>query len=371
MIKKESLRDNIWSILFFLLLLVLTSVMILLINTLRDEEPEISNLVGAVFIGSVEDGGWNESHYRGLLSACEELDLELKAVENVSETEEACREAVEEIADEGASVIFLTSDGFGDNVRSVIEDYPDIFFYTISPESKPKNVTTYYGRMYQMRYLSGIIAGKATESNVLGYVAAMSNAQVDRGVNAFLLGARSVNPEVKVKLRMIGAWYDSEAEEAAAQELIEEGADVLTHHTAFPSSVEVAERKGIKSIGYSCLYPDYSDNFLASLAFHWDVLYKAILRDYLKGGAPRGTSYWWGTRESAVALESISPLVDEDTLDLIDEVHKSFDDGYDVFLGEIRSADGELKCMENERISDEGLLFDMNWFVEGVEVAAE
>ncbi len=365
---KEKVKDHIWDILFFLLLVILSGVMVLLIAMLRGDEPIKNNIVGGVFIGSIADDGWNESHYKGLKQACDEFGKELRIVEYVSETEKSCRAAVEELAKEGASVIFLTSDGFGNNVKSVIEDYPGIFFYTISPEAELKNVKTYYGRMYQMRYLSGIIAGRMTKTNILGYVAAMDNTQVDRGVNAYLLGARSVNPDVVVKVRMTNAWYDTEKEKEAAQYLIDEGADILTHHTSTDYTVRVAEKNGVMSIAYNSINGMDSDMILASLLFRWNVLYRAILRDYIRGGAPTGRMYWWGILEEVVTLEDISPLVDEGTLLKIEEERERFDEGYDVFLGKVVRADGQVMCRKEERMGDDALLFGMNWFVKGVEV---
>ena len=222
-----------------------------------------------------------------------------------------------------------------------------------------------------MRYLSGMIAGGMTQSNILGYVAAMDNQQVDRGINAYLLGARSVNPDARVRVRFTGAWYDTEKEKEQAQALIDEGADVLTHHSSTPETIRVAEANGVKSIGYNCVDPQFSDRFLASLVFHWDVLYKYILQDYLKGGAQIDVSYWRGASEDVVAVEDISPLVEVDIASDVRKVRKSFDNGFDVFLGEIKSSDGVVMCREDERISDEGLLFGMDWFVEGVEIETE
>ncbi|MBQ7677458.1 MAG: BMP family ABC transporter substrate-binding protein [Lachnospiraceae bacterium] len=372
MIKKKNLRDNLWSVLFFVALLLLTILMIVLIGTLQSSEPEKGKIVGGVFIGSVSDGGWNENHYKGLQKACDAYGLTLITEEFVDEKEEACEKAVKSLVDRKAAVIFFTSDGFGDNVKRVVESYPDVAFYTISPESGASNLTTYYGRMYQIRYLAGMIAGQMTRTNVLGYVAANSNVQVDRGVNAYLLGARSVNPDVVVKVRMTGTWFDEEKERVAAQALIDEdGADILTHHTSTSNTVDVAEANGVMSIGYNCTKTQYSRNFLASLVFYWDALYKAILRNYIKGSAPEGDAYWLGATEGVVGIENFSPYVTEAMKGQIKRKRASFEKGNDVFLGEIRCVDGTIMCRPDERISDHSLLFDMNWFVEGVEVDGE
>ena len=372
MLTREKLKENIWSILFFIALAVLLVILVHLINTMQKDGHEKGKIVGGVFIGSLRDGGWNQSHYEGLRETCDELGLTLETVEYVKEQEEDCQKAVDELVEKGASVIFLTSDGFGDNVRTVIESYPDIMFYTISPESTAKNVATYYGRMYQMRYLAGMLAGWMTRTNVLGYVAGMDTPQVDRGVNAYLLGARSVNPDVVVKMRLTGTWFDSGKERQAAAELIEkEGADVLTNHSSTANTVDVAEEKGVYSIGYNCMKTAYSDHFLASLTFHWNVLYRAILKDYLRGSVVGKNSYWWGTEEGVVGIEKFSPVVNRKMKRQLSEEGKRFEKGFDVFLGEVKRADGKVMCRKDERISDESLLFDMNWLVEGVELCDE
>ena len=372
MSRKEILRNNIWNIVFFLLLFILTAVIFALILSAQSKEQEKPTIVGGVFIGSVSDNGWNQSHYEGLKQSCDELGHTLEIAENVSETEEECQKAVDALVQKGCQVIFLTSDGFGNNVREVIAAYPSIVFYTISPEAEEPNVTTYYGRMYQSRYLAGILAGSMTKTNVLGFVAAMRNAQVDRDVNAYLLGARSVNPKAKVVVRVTGSWADEPKEHREAEALIDQdGADVLTFHSSTPETLEVAEERGIYSVGYNCKAKPYSDNLLTCVMFHWNILYKAILRDFARGSV-RGTGYyWWGIGEGAVGLDRISPLVKEDAQRKVLTVRNDFDAGRDVFMGQIKSNDGTVMCRKDERMSDEALLFDMKWFAEGVEIEAD
>ncbi len=126
--------------------------------------------IGGVFIDSIEDDGWSEIHYEGLSVACKELDLPLEIVEYVDETAEATAPAVAELVSKGCNVIFLTSGGFGNNCRKIIESYPNVVFFTVSTECDASNVYTYFGRIYEMRYLAGIIAGSMTKTNVLGFV---------------------------------------------------------------------------------------------------------------------------------------------------------------------------------------------------------
>lgn len=371
MLKKESIRDNLWNIIFFMLLFTLAIVILILLVSVRSGDGDDKTVVGALFIGSVNDNGWNETHYLGLKEACDEIGNQLKLKEYVKESLKEAGPAVDELVKKGCSIIFLTSDGYDSKLSPVYEEYPNVMFYTLSPESDFENVTTYYGRMYQMRYLAGIMAGMMTESNILGYVAAMDNGQVDRGINAYLLGARSVNPEAIVRVRIVGAWYDREKEKVLARELVREGADVLTYHSSTDDTVRVAEDMGVYSIGYNDLENTYSDKNLATVVFHWDTLYKAIIRDYLRGDIGRTMSYWWGAAEGAVNIERFSPLLTEDILTKVKEAGDDFNEGGDVFLGKVVRSDGKVMCGKNERMSDRALLMEMNWFVEGVEIDAD
>ena len=365
----KQIKEYRWNIIFFSLLGVLTIIITLLIISFKEHTQQTKDIVGGVFIGSVKDGGWNESHYNGLSMACEELDIELITEEYVAEETEAVKEAVDDLTEKGATIIFLTSNGYGDNVREVVESYPNISFYTVSSEAYAANENTYFARMYQARYLSGMLAAKYTKTNILGFVAGISSPQVNRGINAFLLGARSVNPEVVVKVRFTDSWLDAEAEKEAARKLVEEdGADVLAYHVSESTTVSVAEDLDVYSVGYSIIYGDYSDKLLCNVDYRWDVLYREMIQDYLKGYVAKSTPYWKGISEGAVAIDRISPIVDENTKNLLLMKYNSIDGIHDVFMDEIYDNEGNLRCNEGERISDGALLFDMNWFVEGVEI---
>ncbi|MBR1629485.1 MAG: BMP family ABC transporter substrate-binding protein [Lachnospiraceae bacterium] len=369
---KQKLRNNFWDIVFFLLLLVLTVLICNLIVNMQRKGEDRQIIVGGIFIGTVEDDGWNQSHYEGMKSACEDLGHALEIEENVEETLSDTEKAVQKLVEKGCRVIFLTSDGFGHNIYKVVKSYPDVSFYTISPETKPANMTNYYGRMYQVRYFAGILAGMMTKTNVLGFVAAKSNAQVARDINAYLLGARLVNPDAIVKVHLTGGWSEAEAEREAALKLIdEENADILTYHSSTDEVIKVAEERSVYSIGYGRLSKRYSDSFLAGVVFHWGTLYKAMLQDYQRGSVRTTDYYWWGVSDGAVEIEGFSPMVDTDAYTRIKEVRESFASGKDVFLGKIVRNDGKVMCRDNERMSDEALLLDMNWFVEGVVVDDE
>ena len=362
----KKFRDSIWSVFFILLLVALTGIVLFILISNRQQNERIIK-VGGVFIDSINDGGWSEIHYEGLYAACEKLELPLEIVEHVDETAQATAPAVEELVSKGCNVIFLTSGGFGNNCQEILESYPDVVFYTVSTECDAFNTSTYFGRIYEMRYLSGIIAGTMTKTNILGFVGGTNTPQVDRGVNAYYLGAKSVNPDVKLKVRFIGSWQDEEAERKAAEKLIfEDNADVLTFHASHPVTIDVAEENNVYSIGYNSVKTEHSDKFLTAVVFEWEPLYEGILTDYFKGNV--NNVYWWGAQYGVVELSPYSDEVPKELIPVIEENMEKFSNGWDVYLGELYRNDGVKMCDENERISDDALLFKMDWFVEGVEV---
>ena len=202
--------------------------------------------VGLIITGETSDSGWNGAHYNGVVSACEKLGTRVIVKENVEEGSGRCAEAIHELVDEGAQMIILSSYTYPSEVKEVIDSYPDIAFYAISSEYVADNLTSYFGRMYQARYLAGIVAGMQTESNSIGYVAAMPNSEVNRGINAFTLGVRSVNPDAVVHVSWTDSWDNSEKETEVANKLInDKAADVITYHQNQHYTAQAADETGV------------------------------------------------------------------------------------------------------------------------------
>ncbi|SEL35503.1 basic membrane protein A [Butyrivibrio sp. ob235] len=364
----KKLKENLWIIILSTLLLILLAIVVGLINYARPQDVK-KIVVGALFIDGVDDRGWSESHYNGLKNACDNLGIALEVEENVSETLEDAEPAIDRLVGKGCSVIFLTSDGYDEKLYPVIQNYPDIEFYTVSPDSSPENVTTYFGRIYQIRFLAGILAGRMTKSNIIGYVAGQKSCQVNRGINAFALGARSVNPDVVVKVRFINSWTDAEKEKELATKLIEEdGADLITYHASIHTAVDAAEEHSAYSIGYNNNGTDYSEKYLASVNFNWGNLYKTLLHDFFNGDMYPGKYYWHGVVYGTVEMKTYSKVIPEEVIKEIDDRKEKLINVQDVFYGDLYSNDGTKKCSKGQRISDDALFRRMDWFVEGVEV---
>ena len=322
--------------------------------------------VGCVLLGKKDDRGWNESHYTGLSNACRAHDCGFVVREGVAESEAAVSAAVRELVGKGANVIFLTSFGYGACMDEIARQYPRVAFFGISGEGAAKNATTYFGRLYQTRYLAGIVAGAESKTGVLGYVAAMPIPETHRDINAYALGMRVANPRARLIVHFTGSWDDEAAERKSVIQLQQKGADVITYHEDKPYAVEEAEEWGLMSTGYDAVHEKYSDRFLTAAVYDWNVLYEKVLGDYLSGRTNFSTSYWLGLEEGAVALHPLSPLVSEKTALLVAQEKKRIENDSDVFSGVIYDNRGVLRCDNGERISDHELFTGMDWFAVGV-----
>ncbi|MBE6901074.1 MAG: BMP family ABC transporter substrate-binding protein [Ruminococcaceae bacterium] len=322
--------------------------------------------IGYIMTGSMDDTGWNGMNYNGAIAASKRLDTVLLVEENISEGTGQCAEAIHRLVDDGAEMIILSSYGYPAEVSDVISQYPDIAFYGISADNKSDNMNYYFGRIYQARYLAGIAAGMKTQNNVIGYVAAMPNSEVNRGINAFTLGVKSVAPEAQVNVIFTGSWDDAEKERAAAIRLIEEyGADVLTYHQNKHTVAQTADEAGIYSIGYNEAVTDLSDKYLTAAVWNWEELYYCIIREFIQGNA-NNNRHWYDMKTGVIGLSEFSPMVTEDISNAVEKAKNSINAGFNIFSGIIYDNNGTLRCGEDEMLSDEMLFNNMNWYVDGV-----
>ncbi|SHK26531.1 nucleoside-binding protein [Selenomonas ruminantium] len=351
------------------LLLVAFMVMAIIgvIQSFRLPSEERQVTVGVILASSLADRGWNEGHYSSLLHACQGHGCRLILREFVPEKQSELHTAVEELIQDGAQAIFLTSFGYGNYVSGLADRYPGVAFFSISGKGNAKNSTYYFSRLYQARYLAGIVAGAASRTGVLGFVAGMPNPQTNRNINAYAKGIRRANPEAKLIVHFIGSWDDEQKERKSVASMAAEGADVITYHTDKPYAIREAEARNLFSTGYDAQYEQYSERFLTAALYDWDVVYEKVLGDYLSGRVNMSQGYWLDMEEKGVRLSELSPLVSEQTKALVDaEYQRIRREG--VFTGVIYDNKGRLRCDEGERISDRQLFNGMEWFVEGVAV---
>jgi basic membrane protein A and related proteins len=323
--------------------------------------------VAFVYVAPIGDLGWSWAHDQGRLDVEAAFGdmVETAYIENVPEGPEAER-VIRDFAQRGFDLIFTTSFGYMDPTINVAAEFPDIWFVHISGYKTADNVSTLFGRMYQPRYLSGLVAGAATETNVVGYVAAFPIPEVIRGINAFTLGVREANPEAEVRVVWTNTWFGPPEEKEAAEALLAAGADVIAQHQDTTEPQKAAADAGAVSIGYdSDMALFVGETVLTSPIWNWGVKYVEIVQ-LVMDGSYATESYWGGLDEDIVDLAPLSPLVPDDVVQLVNEKRAVIVAGEtDVFCGPINGADGELLVAEGQCLSD-GQMLSMSCFVEGV-----
>ena len=329
-------------------------------------------VVGFIMSGSKDDEGWNGMHYDGIKEATDEINTKLIVKENVAEFKGECKNAVKQLAKEKADIIILSSYNYSQEVAKLVKKYPKIAFYGNSSEYHDKNLSSYFVRYYQGRYLSGVLAGLQTKKDKIGYVAAMSNNEVNRGINAFTLGVKSVNEDAEVFVKWTDTWDDEKKEKKAANLLIEKvKVDVVAYHQNQSYVIEEADKKDVYSIGYHQAFDNFSDKYLTSVVCNWKLVYKEMIKEYEQGRANEHPNFWIGMERDVVGLSKYSSQVSDKTKKEIEKAKNRIIKGKDVFSGNIKDNKGKKRCEEGEIIQDEILLEQMDWFVEGVKIYEE
>lgn len=323
--------------------------------------------VAFIYVGPVGDGGWSYAHDQARQYLEKEVPgVETTFVESVPEGADSER-VLSELAEKGNKVIFATSFGYMDSVIKVAQKYPDVTFLHCSGFKTAANVGTYFGRMYQPRYLSGIVAGKATKSNTIGYVAAFPIPEVIRGINAFTLGVQSVNPNAKVKVVWTNTWYDPAAEKEAGKSLLQAGADVITQHQDTPGPQQAAEEAGKFSIGYNSDMAKMAPKaVMTSPVWNWGPYYVNTVKA-VKEGKWKSEQYWGPMSDNVVGLAPYGPMVGDETKKLVEAKKQEILSGkWDVFTGPIKDQNGQEKVAAGQKMSDADML-SFNWFVAGID----
>ncbi len=330
--------------------------------------PPARMVVGALLTGSRSEAGWNGAHYAGLVRAAKRTGVHLVYRENVLEKEPDVRAATHALIDSGATVIFATSYGYGQLLAAEIKEHPDVHFYCLSDAPMQANVATYFGWMYQARYLMGVVAGLRTRTNVIGYVAAMKNSEVVRIIDAFSLGARRVNPQVKILVYWVNSWNDPAEEKRGAEMLVRvKHADILAYHQNTSEVSQVARDLGVWSIGYHYdMQKQYGRSYLTASVWNWEPFYYERIRE-CRNHRFESRRYWESLEKGVVKISPYSPEVTPSIIARVEEVKRDLlEERYDVFYGPITDNAGKLRVRRGENISDEVLLSQMDWFVDGV-----
>ncbi len=333
--------------------------------------------VGVIHITDPAEGsGYTYTHDLGIQGMQKNIGLEDSQIvrkNNVSDTDAtAIENAIRECIEEGCNIIFATSWGFMDTCEALSEEFPDIIFsHGTGYKCNGVNFNNYFGRIYQARYLAGIAAGLKTETNKLGYVAAMGqeNSEVTGGINAFAMGAYSVNPDCEVYVKVTNSWFDPEGETQAAQALVDLGCDVIAQHCDTPNPQTVAEQNGVWGVGYnSDMSKDAPGAVLTSVMWDWTVYYTYAVQSVIDG-TWTGENYFGGMAEGLVNIAPLSDLCAEGTQEAVDAAKAQItEEGFNVFDGVIETNDGSTVGEEGSTLSDADITGNMNWYFKNVVV---
>lgn len=329
--------------------------------------------VAFVYVGPIGDMGWTYAHDVARLELEQVLGVETAYIENIVEGADAER-VMRDFISKGYTIIFATADGYRTAVEAIAEDptlgiaeaisagrQPPVAIHCI--EGASDIYEGYFGRMYRPRYLSGMIAGAATETNIIGYVAAHQIPQVIKGINGFTLGVRAMNPDAEVRVVWTNTWFDPPLEYEAAEALLDAGADVIAQHQDSTMPQEAAKARGVLGVGYDTDMAQYvGDTVLTSPVWDWGLYYTDRVQAFIDGDwLPK--KYFSG---DIVGLAPVSDRVPEEVFLIVQDVERLMDTGkWDVFCGPIYSNTGELMVAGGECLDDEAIN-SMSWYVDGV-----
>jgi len=351
----------------FILTVVLLVILTVASGIFAQETEESTFEVAFVYVAPIGDLGWTFAHDQGRLALEEAFDdVSTTFIENVPEGPESER-VIRNFAQQGADLIITTSFGYMDPTITVAEEFPDIQFVHISGFKTADNVSTVFGRMYQPRYLSGLVAGATTESDIVGYVAAFPIPEVIRGINAFARGVQEVNPDAEVRVVWTNTWFGPPQEKEAAEALLAVGADVIAQHQDTTEPQKAAADAGGVSISYNTVMSDFvGDTVLTGPIWDWGVKYVEIVEQVMEGTYDSSESYWGDLNDGIIDLAPFSENVPEDVQELVAEERERIESGqWDIFCGPLVGANGALVVEEGNCLTDEEML-SMDYFIEGV-----
>ena len=328
---------------------------------LEDQKPTF------IYVGPMADGGYNYMHEVGRqMMEKENPGIKSSVVESVPEGPD-CERVIETAIRNGSKVIFGNSFGYMDHMINVAKKYPDVYFMHCSGYKTAPNMSTYFGRMYQPRYLSGLVAGAATKKNLIGYVAAYPIPEVIRGINAFTLGVRKVNPKAKVKVVWIFSWHDPAKEKEATKALYDAGCDTIGMHADTGGAPKAAEELGMWVIGYNFPMGKYAPTrHLVTPTWNWGKYYSYAVKK-IAAGTWKSEQIWWSMKDGMVGLSDYGKAVKPETKKLVAaEKAKILGGKWDVFYGPIKDQSGKVKVPAGKHLTDPEML-SMSWFVEGVD----
>jgi basic membrane protein A len=343
-----------------------TSLLLLTAARLPAAEPV---KVGFVYVDPVGDSGWTYQHDLGRRALEKALGGRVKTtyVENVPATADAER-VVRQLAAAGNQLIFTTSFGYMDATLKVAKVFPKVRFAHAAGYKTAPNVVTYETRFYEGAYVLGVLAGKTSKTNTIGFVGSFPIPEVIRNIDAWTLGARSVNPAIHTKVIWVNTWYDPGKERQSAEALVAQGVDVLCQNTDSPAVVQVAEQKGVHAFGWDSDMRKYGPHAeLTANTENWGIYYIDEVKKLVDGSWTGGRRTVGGLKENMVVLTPLNPSVPAEVVKVFEDRKQAIISGkLAPFGGPIKDNAGVLKVPAGVALTPEQLM-SINWYVEGVE----
>jgi basic membrane protein A and related proteins len=324
--------------------------------------------VGFIYLGPKGDMGWTYQHEVGRQGLVKDLGdkIETTYLENVPEGPDAER-SIEQLVRSGHKLIFTTSFGYMDPTLKVAKKYPAVHFEHATGYKRDKNMATYSGRWYEARYIQGQIAGKMSKTGVLGYIVSFPIPEVIMGINATMIGAQSVNPNIKVKIIWVNTWFDPAKEADAAKALIDQGADVIMQHTDSPAAVQVAAARGALAFGQDSDMIKFGPKTqLTSIIDNWAPYYEDRVKAEL-AGKWTSTDTWGGLKSKLVVMAPYTNMPD-DVKKTAEATEAAIVAGtLHPFKCPVIAQDGKSVECKNGKNLEDGQILGMNFYVKGVD----
>jgi len=325
--------------------------------------------VGALHVGSINDNGYNQAMHDGLLEMQANIPgLELIEAENVPESADAER-VMENMIQQGATLVFPQSFGYLDPALNVAKRHPNVTFEHPAGYKLAPNLGTFWSDTTSWEYLAGIVAGKSTKTNKLGWVIGFPIPNILTAINAFHLGARSVNPNVTTQVIVVNTWVDAAKEAEAVNALADNNVDVVTMIVDSPAPVvQTAERRGVMSIGFHCLCAQQAagDNWLTGIGFTWGPLFTKFATDVM-GNTWQSQNIVGNLASGSATFAPYGPRVSEETKQLVEARKADLIAGsLQVFQGPIYDNAGTLRVPDGQVLNSDDLLTNADWVVDGV-----
>jgi basic membrane protein A len=324
--------------------------------------------VGFIYLGPIGDLGWTYQHDQARLAMIKELGdkVETTYLENVSEGPDSER-SIEQLARAGNKLIFTTSFGYMEPTLKVAKKYPNVHFEHATGYKRDKNMSTYSGRFYEGRYIQGIIAAKMSKSGVLGYIGSFPIPEVISGINATILGAQTINPNIKVKIIWANTWFDPGKEADAAKALLDQGADIIMQHTDSPAPMQIASERGKLAFGQDSGMIKFGPKTqLTSIMDNWGPYYIARVKAELDG-TWKSEDTWDGLKEKMVVMAPYTNMPDDVKKLAMDTEAGIIAGTIKPFKCPVLGQDGkEVECKGGDHLAD-GQVLGMNFYVKGID----